>query len=46
MISIRWWDAQANRYRWARGVIGEGGLEPGIPYVVDGAGKLVRKVAT
>jgi hypothetical protein len=41
VISIRWYDG--TRYRLAVGVVGEGGIEPGVPYrVVDGRLQAVR----
>ena len=39
-IVIKWWDG--SRYRLAVGYVSEDGIEPNVPYRVDGAGKLVR----
>jgi len=36
VISILFYDQKRNRYRFAIGYIGEGGLEPGVPYKFDG----------
>jgi hypothetical protein len=32
IISVKWWDSSAGRYRVATGYIGEDGLRPGIAY--------------
>ena len=32
IIQIKWWDDSAKRYRLEVGYIGEGGLEPNVPY--------------
>ena len=45
LISVRWWDGRANRYRMLRGFIGQDGLLPNVAYrveVVDGAPRWVR----
>ena len=39
-IRIRWWDG--NRYRLAVGYVGEDGIQPNIPYVVQN-GKLIKR---
>ncbi len=41
-LSIRWWDSRAERYRIAVGYVGEDGIEAGVAYRCDDAGKLVR----
>ena len=41
-ICIRWWDSDARRYRTAVGYVGEDGIEPNVPYRVEGRGVLVR----
>ena len=41
-IRIRWYDSKANRYRTAVGCVGEDGIKPNTPYVVQN-GKLVKK---
>ena len=41
-IRIRWYDSKANRYRTAVGCVGEDGIKPNTPYVVQD-GKLVKK---
>ena len=42
-ISIKYWDEKASRYRTNIGYIGEDGLEPGVPYVLDSEYRFVRK---
>ena len=41
-LCIRWWDSDACRYRTAVGYVGEDGIEPNVPYRVEGRGVLVR----
>ena len=41
-IRIRWWDGHANRYRTEVGYVGEGGIEPNVPYRLDEARKFVE----
>lgn len=42
IVAIRWWDSTRSRWRLARGLVGEGGIEPNVAYVVRD-GKLVLK---
>jgi len=43
-IIIKHWDSKFERYRCAIGYVGEDGIEPNVPYIVDAQGKLARKV--
>ncbi len=42
-IFIKRWDAKLGRYRWVMGEVGIDGIEANVPYVLDDAGKLVKK---
>jgi len=42
IVAITWYDSAQGRYQLARGLVGENGIEPNVPYVVED-GKLVRK---
>jgi hypothetical protein len=42
VISIRYWDAKADRYRVMIGYIGENGLKPGVAYRLDDHAQFVE----
>jgi hypothetical protein len=41
-ISILWWDGSRGKCRRSVACVGEGGIEPHVPYRLDEAGKFVR----
>jgi len=43
IIQIKFWDDPAQRYRFKIGYIGEEGLKPNVPYILDNQGKFVEK---
>ena len=43
VLSLIWLDAVTEKYRRSVSVVGENGVEPNVPYILDGAGHFVAK---